>query len=143
MPAHRPPGWEHFAHPADLGIRGVGRTPAEAFEQAGVALTAVVCDPGTVRETGSVSLACEAQDIELLFVEWIDAIVYAMTTRRMLFRRYRVEIEGRRLTATLWGEPIDLRRHEPAVEVKGATLTELRVARAADGSWCAQCVVDV
>jgi SHS2 domain-containing protein len=31
----------------------------------------------------------------------------------------------------------------PAVEVKGATLTELKVSRNADGLWTAQCVVDV
>ena len=32
-------GWEHFPHDADIGIRGFGATPAEAFEQAAVALT--------------------------------------------------------------------------------------------------------
>ena len=28
------PSWEHFAHDADIGIRGWGATPAEAFAQA-------------------------------------------------------------------------------------------------------------
>ena len=40
------------------------------------------------------------------------------------------------------GEPIDLERHHPAVEIKGATYTELAVLRK-DGHWTAQCVVDV
>ena len=48
-----------------------------------------------------------------------------------------------RLRGRAWGEPIDRVRHEPAVEVKGATLTELRVWREPTGRWCAQCVVDV
>ncbi len=34
-------------------------------------------------------------------------------------------------------------RHQPAVEVKGATLTALEVRRASGGGWIAQCVVDV
>ena len=34
-------------------------------------------------------------------------------------------------------------RHAPAVEVKGATFTELKVHRNEDGAWIAQCVVDV
>jgi SHS2 domain-containing protein len=29
------------------------------------------------------------------------------------------------------------------VEVKGATLTELKVGRTEDGAWIARCVVDV
>jgi SHS2 domain-containing protein len=41
------------------------------------------------------------------------------------------------------GEPVDVERHRPAVEVKGATCTELAVERLADGSFRAQCVVDV
>jgi SHS2 domain-containing protein len=34
-------------------------------------------------------------------------------------------------------------RHETAVEVKGATCTELKVAQQANGEWRAQCIVDV
>jgi len=41
------------------------------------------------------------------------------------------------------GEPVDVTRHRPAVEAKGATYTALSVAGNADGAWVAQCVVDV
>lgn len=44
--------------------------------------------------------------------------------------------------ASLWGERVDPARHRPAVEVKGATYTELKVAREGE-LWVAQCVVDV
>jgi len=47
------------------------------------------------------------------------------------------------LRATAWGEPIDAARHHVAVEVKGATYTELAVKHRDDGQWVAQCVVDV
>ena len=47
-----------------------------------------------------------------------------------------------RLHARALGEPLERARHEPAVEVKGATYTALRVAPA-DGGWVAQAVVDV
>ena len=42
--APRTTRWEHYEHGADIGVRGFGGTKAEAFEQAGLALTAVVCD---------------------------------------------------------------------------------------------------
>jgi len=138
-----PPCWEHFEHGADIGVRGLGRTPAEAFEQAALALTAVLTDPERVRPREAVPVRCEAPDLELLLVDWLNALVYEMATRRMLFGRFAVRIEDGRLEATARGEPVAPARHAPAVEVKGATYTALAVRRRADGCWLAQCVVDV
>ena len=76
-------------------------------------------------------------------MDWLNALVYEMATRRMLFAAFVVAIEGPQLKATAWGEPVDRVRHEPAVEVKGATYTSLCVERRSDGTWLAQCVVDV
>lgn len=136
-------GWEHFAHDADVGVRGVGATVAEAFEQGGLALTAVATDPSWVRPAEAVEIACQGNDLEELFFEWLNALVYEMSTRRVLFGRFQVRIDDERLAATVWGEPVEVARHHPAVEVKGATFTSLRVAREEGGLWIAQCVVDV
>lgn len=138
MDAH----WEHFAHGADIGVRGFGATEAEAFEQAGLALTAVIADLATVEPREAVAVECDAPDDELLFAEWLNGLIYEMAIRKMLFARYQVRLAGGRLSARAWGERIDVVRHHPAVEVKGATYTQLRVAREADG-WVAQTVVDV
>lgn len=135
--------WEHFPHEADIGVRGFGATPAEAFAQAGLALTAVITDPGSVRAEQRATIACEAPDLELLFVDWLNALIYEMATRDMLFGRFAVSIEGHHLSATAWGEAVDRKRHQPAVEVKGASMTELKVAQDNSGAWSVQCVVDV
>jgi len=135
--------WEHFPHEADIGVRGIGATPAEAFEQAALAMTAAITEPSRVAASVAVDIRCEAPDDELLLVDWLNALVYEMATRKLLFSRFEVRIDGRRLTARAWGEPADSARHQPAVEVKGATYTALRVAREASGEWSAQCVVDV
>lgn len=134
---------ETFQHGADIGVRGRGATLAEAFANAALALTAVVTEPGRVRECTEIPIECEAGDPELLLLEWLDAVIYEMAVRHMLFARYEVAIDGGRLRARALGEEVDVARHEPAVEVKGATCTELRVGVDADGRWCAQCVVDV
>jgi SHS2 domain-containing protein len=135
--------WQHFAHGADIGVRGRGATLAEAFAAAAVGLTAVVTDPLQVRPLESLHVECVLADRELLFQEWLNSLVFLMATRRMLFSRFEVRIDGDRLAADAWGEPVDVVRHAPAVEVKGATLTELAVRREPDGRWLAQCVVDV
>jgi len=134
--------WEHFDHGADIGVRGYGASIAEAFEQAALALTAVITELASVRPLERVGVRCEAPDDELLLAEWLNALVYEMATRRMLFARYAVKLDGTRLAGEAWGEPVDAERHHPAVEVKGATYTMLRVAREGAG-WVAQTVVDV
>ncbi len=137
-----PPAFETFEHDADIGVRGRGATLAEAFANAGRALTSVLTDPAGVREVLSVEIACEAPDADTLLFDWLNALVYEMATRRVVFARYEVSIEGRKLRARAFGEPVDVSRHHPAVEVKGATWTGLRVAREGRGR-VVECVVDV
>ena len=135
--------WEHFSHQADIGVRGLGATLAKAFEQAALALTAVITDPADVVPREMIRLSCEAPDAELLLVDWLNKLIYEMATRNMLFSRFEVHLEGEHLAAQAWGEALETARHRPAVEVKGATYTALKVAQQPDGSWMAQCVVDV
>jgi tRNA nucleotidyltransferase (CCA-adding enzyme) len=135
--------WEHFPHQADIGVRGVGSTKEGAFESAAQALMAVITDLETVAPTQGVPIVCEAPDDELLLADWLNALVYEMATRKMLFRRFNVRFNGHSLHAMAWGEPIEVARHQPAVEVKGATYTELSVKLDEQGQWVAQCVVDV
>ncbi|MFO0996772.1 MAG: archease [Alphaproteobacteria bacterium] len=134
--------WEHFPHEADIGVRGIGATKAEAFAEAAAAMMAVSVDLERVRPSERVEVTCTAPDDGLLLVDWLNALIYEMATRRMVFRRFEVDIEGRTLHARAWGEPVDVGRHEPAVEVKGATYTALAVNRSGE-EWIAQCVVDV
>ena len=136
-------GWEHFQHVADVGVRGFGASVAEAFEQAALALTAVVTDPADVQLKQSVAIQCEAPDLEILLVDWLNAVVFEMATQHMLFGRFEVTIDGPVLTGCARGEKIEVLRHQPAAEVKGATVSELEVTRAPDGHWFAQCIVDV
>ncbi len=135
--------WEHYSHPADMGIRGVGPTKEEAFSQAAMAMTAVVTDLQTVEPKEQIEIRCEEQDDELLFVKWLSAILYEMATRHMLFSKFEVKIEDNQLYAKAWGESIDVKKHSPAVEVKAATYTDLNVEQDKDGNWQVQCIVDV
>ena len=137
------PYWEHFEHGADIGIRGIAPTLAQAFEQTAVAMTAVITNPDQVSASKAVSIRCKAPDHELLLLDWINELVYEMAVRGLLFKRYQVDINDGILSATAFGEAVDRQKHQPAVEIKGATFTELRVYQEPDGTWVAQCIVDV
>jgi SHS2 domain-containing protein len=137
------PHWEHFEHGADIGIRGIAPTLEQAFEQAAVGMTAVITNPDQITASKAVSIRCKAPDNELLLLDWINELVYKMAVQGLLFRRYQVSIHDGGLSAKAFGEAVDRQKHQPAVEIKGATFTELRVYQQSDGLWVAQCIVDV
>ena len=136
------PHWEHFEHQADIGVRGIGNTLAEAFEQAALAMSAIVTNLSHIEPKQAIDVACEDPDQELLLVDWLNALIFETATRKILFSRFEVTIEDGQLTARAWGELINIARHQPAVEIKGATYTELKVYQEQD-KWVAQCIVDV
>jgi len=135
--------WEHFEHMADIGVRGIGPSREAAFEEAALALSAVITDPLSVRAETLFEFDCGGSDDALLLVDWLNALITAMSEHRMIFGKFEVSTSDGHLHGRVWGENVDPARHHPAVEVKGATFTELKVTRDAQGLWTAQCVVDV
>jgi SHS2 domain-containing protein len=140
--------WEHFEHGADVGVRGIGATPSEAFAGAAAALCALVSgDPSRVRAELEEEVACDAPDLESLLVRFLNELIYRMSAHRMVYGGFTAAVtaapDGYRVAARVAGEPLDLDRHEPTVEPKGATFMLARVAREGDGPWISQCVVDV
>lgn len=134
---------ELFAHGADVGVRGIGPSRAAAFEQAALALTMAITDPSAVAQQQAVEVTCQAPDDRFLLMDWLNALIYEMAVRHLVFARFEVSIADGCLHGRAWGEPLDPVRHKPATEPKGATLTALQVDNRADGAWIAQCIVDV
>jgi len=134
--------WEHYSHTADMGIRGFGAGMEEAFAAAALAMIAVSVDLKKIKPKQKVEIACKQPDNELLLIDWLNSLLYEMATRKMLFSKFEVSINGGQLTGKAWGEKLDLRRHNPAVEIKAATCSDLKVTKEKD-KWIAQCIVDI
>lgn len=131
-----------FDHGADIGVVGEGATLEEAFAAAAQAMFGIMVELDGVRPRQEVDIACSASDRELLFVSWLNALVAEADLRGLVFCEFDVKLLDGSLVGKARGEPFDASRHAPGVEVKGATLTELKVAHGPSG-WCAQTVVDV
>jgi tRNA nucleotidyltransferase (CCA-adding enzyme) len=135
--------WEHFPHGADLGVRGIGPTREIAFEQAALALVAAAVDLDEIEPQDEIEIRCNGPDDELLLVNWLNAVLYEMVTRYMVFGRFELKGDGKGLVARAWGERLDRSRHHLGTEVKGATMTGLKVQKNHSGAWSAETVVDV
>jgi SHS2 domain-containing protein len=134
--------YETFEHEADLGIRGFGTSLHEAYENTATALFSIMINIDVVQQVVQRNLTVSAPDRELLLIEWLNALLSLSDIDRMVFSRFEVKIDGDALAGTAWGEPLDRIRHQPRVEVKGATYHMLKVVEE-NGLFIAQCVVDV
>jgi len=114
----------------------------EAFENAAVAMYSVMVNIDAVRIKEKRTVIVSAPDRELLLVEWLNALLAISDIDRLIFSKFEVKIEGTTLSGAAWGEKLDRDRHDPNVEVKGATYHLLSV-KEHDGKFTAQCVVDV
>ncbi|MGC1455599.1 MAG: archease, partial [Nitrospirota bacterium] len=112
------------------------------FENAAVALFSVMVNVHAVKANEKRSITVSAPDHELLLVEWLNALLTLSDIEHMVFSKFTVKMEGTSLSGTAWGEKLEHERHEPDVEIKGATYHMLKVMEA-DGRFIAQCVVDV
>ena len=135
-------GYETFEHEADIGIRGLGGTIEEAFANTALAMYSVMVRIDAVKPLEKRLISASAPDMELLLVEWLNALLSLSDIERMVFSKFEVKIEAASLSCIAWGEKLDRMRHEPNVEVKGATYHLLRVGKE-NGRYIAQCVVDV
>ena len=134
--------YETFEHESDIGIRGFGKTVEEAYENAAIALYSVMVNVGSIKPHDMRTISVSAPDHELLFVEWLNALLSLSDIERMVFSKFEVAISGMSLAGRAWGEHLDRDRHQPHVEIKAATYHMLCVKEERD-RFIAQCVVDV
>ena len=130
-------------HTADIGIIVSGRDLPEVFGNAAYAMFDILTDIDSVREKESYDLQVSASDIENLLVAWLDELLYRYETDRVIFSKFSIDdINDRKLSATVFGEKIDLDRHEIKTEIKSVTYHQLKVEKT-DGGWRAQVIFDV
>jgi SHS2 domain-containing protein len=142
---------ETFEHTADLGLRIRAADLDTLFAEAAQALfSAIVDDLNTIEPKEKTELRLESPDREYLLFDWLNELLFQYETKHVVFRKFDVHVEmppcpgvvvpG--LSATAWGEKLDLARHAPGHEVKAITYHELKVVQTREG-WLAEVFVDI
>jgi len=137
--------YELFEHEADVGIRGLASSLEEAFAETAKALFSVEVNIKKVKPLKKVTIKCEAQNLEELLVEWLNALLAQASLHDLVFSEFKVKIKEKdkrfELEGIAFGEKLK-EEHEIKEEVKGATYAELKVYKK-NNTWIAQCIVDV
>jgi len=137
--------YEYFDHKADIGVRGIGTTLEEAFQEAGKAMFGVMGNIEKVEDRKEIDIECSADDETGLLVEFLNKLLSEADINDMFFSDFNVSIEKNDklvLSGKAFGEKRDPQKHELKLEVKAATFSNANVEEK-DGKFVAQCVVDV
>lgn len=135
--------YEYFPHQQDLGLRGVGWTLAEAFEQVAQALCGINMALENIQETEQIQLECHAPSQENLLEDWINAIIYEMGMRHVILKRFQVSISGHSLHGQALGEKLNTTHTRFVVDPKAVLAGSGLLQKELEGRWVAQCVVKV
>jgi SHS2 domain-containing protein len=135
--------YEYFEHQADIGIRGMGKSLEEAFEQAALAMFDIMVETQDVHPQEVQEIELHGNNLDELLIEWLSELLYLKDVEHKMFSKFEVKIlDEKRIKAKIYGESIDPSRHKFKLEVKAATYTQLAVNK--EGKyWIAQCLVDV
>jgi SHS2 domain-containing protein len=141
MNAAAAPPVAYFDHDADTGVIGRGATLAEAFMHAAEATFALMCDTDAVQLSERIDVAFTEADPELALVTWLNLLLAHANAHGLALGRFVLVQDGDHWRGSARGEPWHPGL-ERGTQVKGATLTALKVAPQGDG-WEARCVVDL
>lgn len=138
-------GFELLEDTADLGFISCGENLSECFGNAARALSSSLVDPETVDVSVGYNFEIKAKDLEMLLHDFLSEILYIFETEDIIFKVFDVVIcEGGEptLSCRLFGESIDLKRHEIKTEIKAVTYHEISV-RKEDNLWKAKVICDL
>jgi SHS2 domain-containing protein len=119
----------------------------EAFQECAKAMFNVEINIDKVEPKRKVKIRCSAKNQEELLVEWLNALLAQASIKEMVFSDFKViiskEINSFQLEGEAKGDKLS-EKHEPKIEVKAATYSQVRVYHDEDKSrWVVQCIVDV
>ena len=135
--------YELFEHTADLGLRVHAATLEELLAEAARGLLAMlVANPEAVRPVQTKTIALAAEDPPYLLFDWLNELLYAFETDKLLLSEFDLHVAGKQLTATCRGERMDPAHHQMDHEVKAITYHGLRVEHKTHG-WEAEVIVDI
>ncbi|MFO0902981.1 MAG: archease [Pirellulales bacterium] len=135
--------YEVFDHTADVGVRARAASLELLLSEAARGMfSLIVANLDEVRPVDEETLVIEGADPAYLMFDWLSELLYAFATRRRLVASYEVQLTRTGLTARVWGEAADERRHRLEHEVKAVTYHGLRCERTEEG-WVAEFILDI
>ena len=136
--------YEYLDHTADAAMRVTGDTLKALFIHAAQGLFEMIAVTDTIDETTTIDIQLTAESVDVLFVEWLDTLIFRHETEELFFKRVDVHsISPTALSAVVYGEPTNFDKHVVYTEIKAVTYHQLSVKQTNNGDWEAQVIFDL
>jgi SHS2 domain-containing protein len=119
--------YELVEHTADVGVKAYGKTVAEAFEHAAEGMFDIITDKSAIDPIGEYNILLEAPDLEQLLVDWLSQLLFLNGAHNLVFGNFEVTLIENHLSAHVFGEKYDTKKHKIGVEIKAVTYHILQV----------------
>ncbi|MBE6525129.1 MAG: archease [Thermoplasmata archaeon] len=119
--------YEVLEHTADVMVRCRGKTLEECFENVAYALSDQTVDATKVEAKDMFSVDVTGGDDEERLYAFLSEILFLQDAEYYAFSEFRVTIDGDRVTAQIYGEPLDVKKHRAKTEVKAITYHMMKV----------------
>ena len=136
--------FEYLEHTADAGMCVRGDTLKSLFTHAAQGLFEMIAVVDSIDETSVIDIQLKSESIEMLFVAWLDELIFRHETDEVFFKRAEIcDISATELVARVYGEPTNFGKHVVYTEIKAVTYHQLYVIQNMDGHWEAQVIFDL
>jgi SHS2 domain-containing protein len=119
--------YELIDHTADVGVKAYGKSLAQAFEHAAKGMFDIITDESVIEPIGEYQIILEAPDYEQLLVDWLSKLLFLNGAQNLVFGTFNVTLTDNHLSAQVFGETYDTKKHKMGVEVKAVTYHMLQV----------------
>ena len=122
--------YKTLEHATDAIIEVTADNLEEAFQTAGISVIETILDSSKVDETNSKKLVVKGKDLKYLLYNWLEEIIILTITEGFAGKRIMIDIlrnENYEIHAEVFGEAIDLKKHQFKVEIKSPTFHEMEI----------------
>jgi SHS2 domain-containing protein len=118
-------------HTADVGLKAYGKTLSEAFENAAKGMFDIITDKSEIESVGQFNIKLEAPDLKQLLVDWLSELLYIHSSQNLVFGFFKLDVDEKKpgLSATVFGEKLDISKHKIGNEIKAVTYHMLEVKK--------------
>ncbi|MFB5630380.1 MAG: archease [Nitrosopumilaceae archaeon] len=117
-------------HVTDAFIEVTASDLNEAFIIAANSVVELTLDRDKVKEVEKKIITVKGRDLRYLLLNWLESIIFMLITEGFAIKRIQLDLQKNddyNIFAKVYGEPIDLKKHNFKVEIKAPTFHEMSI----------------
>ena len=117
-------------HATDAFIEVTASSLTEAFKVAGDSVVDTILDNSKIEEKEERNIVVKGKDLNYLLYNWLEDLIYLIITEGFAIKKLNITVEKNEeyaISAQIFGEDIDIKKHGFKVEIKSPTFHEMDI----------------